>query len=1074
VNGQYVLRVPAAGKYHLTVDMTLFASAGNDVEVTDATKPLQQDFDLSPLSQTQRENALRTETLRAASRPRGSTNGRGGTLPANVTETEDEQPDATAFADLTNNPSIVLLPGMSPDAPTESVAITGNTATPQFGGAFDPRQLNLANIPSTTETPTFGAPSAPDNLVANGPRGGNDFATGLAGIRGGGPVGGRGGRGGNFGLGGQRGRNGNPINVNLSYTLNDSALNAAPYHLTGQTAPVKPNYLRNNFSVTVGGPMRVPGLLNPQQNTFNVTYSGARSTNPTDAYSTVPTLAERNGDFSQALVQGSPVTIYDPLTQQAFLNNAIPAGRIDNAAKGLLAYIPLPNNPTVNGTQNFHYVTSTSSNSDSVNFNLQHTFAAPPQRGQRGQRGNAPGAGRGGRGRGGTLSIQFQFQRQNNEQTGVYPSIGGSGLQHAFNTQVSFARPIGRLQNQIQFRVNRNHNENTNLYANRIDVAGNLRITGVSTDPGDWGLPSLSFINFTGLNDRTPSNIDNVTYRVSDQLRWIRRNHNISFGGDITRTINTVRSTTGNPRGQFSFNGQATGVFDSKGLIQGTGLDLADFLLGLPQQTTLAYGANGHQFLSLQYNAFILDDWRLRSGLTLNYGLRYEYASPYTEASNHLANLDVAPGFTALAPVLPGQIGPFSGKYPKTLVNPDRNNFAPRIGIAWRAPARFVVRSGYGITYNAGAYSAMANQFVRQPPFAQTAKNCVQYAPVTTGSGTNCVPPNAESILTIENGFPVPPPSLVQNTYGVDRDYRVGCAQQWNLDLQRDLRGNLQINMDYTGIKGTKLDVAAAPNRTSLGTARIPNVISYVWDTSQGNSIYNGGTLQIRRRMSGGVQIGGTYTFAKMIDDASSFTGGSGAGVVQDAFNLRAERAVDNSDQRHVLAVNYTIELPFGQNKHFLHGDDVISRVIGDWLVNGSVNYGSGRPFTPRITNSSCDYSATNATLRPDFLGGPIPLDRPTVAKWFNTSQFQPPAGCLGDAGRNIIRGPGTRSANMTLNKSFRLEGSRTLDLRIQANNVFNMVTYSGLNTTVNSNLFGQITSAGSMRQVTIQARYRF
>jgi hypothetical protein len=1068
VNGQYVLRVPGPGKYRLTVDMTLFAPAANDVELIDATKPVQRDFDLLPLSQTQRQTA-------ASSRPRGSANGRGGNGSAGAAEPDDEQPDPGAFADLTNNPSIVLLPGMAPDAPTESVAITGNTATPQFGGAFDPRQLNLANVPSPTEAATFGAPSAQDNSAANAPRGGNDFANALAGIRGGGPGGGRGGRGGNFGIGGQRGRNANPINVNLSYTLNDSALNAAPYHLAGQAAPVKPNYLRNNFSATVGGPLKVPGLLNPQQNTFNVTYNGARSTNPTDVYSTVPTLAERNGDFSQALIQGSPVTIYDPLTQQPFLNNAIPPGRIDNAAKGLLAYIPLPNNPTVNGTQNFHYVTSTSSNSDGFNFNLQHTFAPPPpQRGQRGQRGAGAGAGRGGRGRGGTLSVQFQFQRQNNEQTGAYPSIGGSGLQHAFNTQVSYARPIGRLQSQIQFRVNRNHNENTNLYANRINVAGLLGVTGVSTDPGDWGLPSLSFINFTGLNDRTPSNIDNVTYRVSDQLRWIRRNHNISFGGDLTRTINTVHSTTGNPRGQFTFNGQATGVFDSKGLINSTGLDLADFLLGLPQQTSLAYGANGHQFLSLQYNAFILDDWRLRSGFTLNYGLRYEYASPYSEASNHLVNLDVSPGFTALAPVLPGQSGPFSGKYPTTLVNPDRNNFAPRIGIAWRAPARFIVRSGYGITYNAGAYSAMANQFVRQPPFAQTTKNCVQYGPVTTGGGTNCVPPTVGSILTIEDGFPAPPPSLVQNTYGVDRDYRVGYAQQWNVDLQRDLRGNVQINLDYTGIKGTKLDVAEAPNRTSLGTARIPNVISYVWETSQGDSIYHGATLQIRRRMSGGVQIGGTYTFAKMIDDASSFTGGSGSGVVQDAFNLRAERAVDNSDQRHVLALNYTIELPFGQNKRFLHGDDVFSRAIGDWLVNGSVNYGSGRPFTPRITNSSCDYSATNATLRPDFLGGPLTLDRPTVAKWFNTGQFEAPAGCLGNAGRNIIRGPGTQSVNMTLNKSFRLEASRTLDVRIQANNVFNMVTYSGLNTTVNSNLFGQITSAGAMRQVTIQARYRF
>jgi trimeric autotransporter adhesin len=1077
VNGQYILKVGATGQYHVTVDMTWFLSDGADVEVTDASKPAQRDFNLSLLSQAQRAGRSQPAPEAAPQPAREVNGGSRGSAPA---EAQNGQPEQDPFAELQTNTTLALLPGMTSDAATESLAIAGNVAAPQFGGAFDPRRLDLANIPGNFDQQDFGTPPAADGGNngggGRGARGGNDFgaAFGGGGRGGGGRGGGRGG--GNFNLGGQRGRNANPINFNLSYTLSDSALDAAPYHLTGQAAPTKPNYVRNNFSATVGGPLRIPRISNSQQNNFNLTYTGVRSTNPTDSYSTVPTLAERSGDLSQVLVRGNPVTIYNPLTKEPYSNNVIPPDRIDNAAKALLAYIPLPNNPTTDGTRNFHYVTSTSSDSDSINFNIQHMFAQPNQRGQRGQRGGG-GAGRGGGqrgGRGSTLSIQFQFQRQNNVQAGPFPSIGGSGLQHAFNTQVSYSRLIGRFQSQMQFRINRNHNQNTNLYSIVTNVAGLVGVTGVSADPEDWGLPSLSFVNFTGLNDRTPSNIDNRTWRASDQFRWNRRNHNIAFGADITRTINDVHSTTGNPRGQFTFNGQATGLFDSAGLITGTGLDFADFLLGLPQQTTLAYGANGHKFLSLQYNAFIQDDWRLRRNLTLNYGLRYEYVSPYSEANGHLVNLDVAPGFLTIAPVQPGQSGPFSGRFPRTLVNPDRNNFAPRIGLAWRGPQRFVVRSGYGITYNAGAYSAMANQFVRQPPFAVAAKNCVQYGPLIDGATTTCVQPIPGAALTIENGFPVLSPSIVQNTFGVDVNYRVGYAQQWNVDLQRDMPANIQMNIDYTGIKGTKLDVAEAPNRTSLGTARIPNVISYVWETSQGDSIYHAGVLQLRRRLSKGIQIGGTYTYSKMIDDASSFTGGSGSSVVQDALNLRAERAVDNSDQRHVFAGNYTIELPFGQNKPFLHSDNILSRMVGDWLLSGSVNFGSGRPFTPRIINSSCDYSATNATLRPDFLGGPISLDHPTVTKWFNTDVFQAPAECLGNAGRNLIRGPGTRSVSMTLNKSFRLEKSRTLDVRIQATNVFNMVTYSGLNTTVNSNLFGQITSAGQTRRVTIQARYRF
>src|SRR5262249_41039181 len=128
---------------------------------------------------------------------------------------------------------------------------------------------------------------------------------------------------------------------------------------------------------------------------------------------------------------------------------------------------------------------------------------------------------------------------------------------------------------------------------------------------------------------------------------------------------------------------------------------------------------------------------------------------------------------------------------------------------------------------------------------------------------------------------------IVQNTFGVDPNYRVGYAQQWNLDVQRDLPANIQMNLDYTGVKGTKLDVAEAPNRTSLGTARNPNVLSYVWQTSQGTSIYNGATIQLRRRLSRGIQTGVTYTFSKFISDTTSFNGGGPA--VQDAFNLRAE-----------------------------------------------------------------------------------------------------------------------------------------------------------------------------------------
>jgi hypothetical protein len=907
-------------------------------------------------------------------------------------------------------------------------------------------------------------------------------------------------------LGGQRGRNANPINVNVTYTLSDSALDAKPYSITGN-ATQKPEYLQNNFGATVGGPLNIGSFFT--NNNFNVNYNGSRSTNPSDQYYTVPTAAQRSGDFRDTVVSSTqfvngqtvtttqPVSIFDPnnnWAQFVDLNgnkNVIASNRIDPAAAGLLKFMPLPNLP--GDTRNYHYVTSTENNSDSINFSIQHTIRPPQQ--QRGQQQNAQqfiqalqsgnlGALAGIRGgRGGQLQVQVQYQRSNTVSANPFPGIGGSQQGHGLNTSVSYNRSIWKAFSNMQFRVNRNHNEGTNLFEYSNNVAENLGITGVSTDPADWGVPTLSFTNFSSLNDRTPSNTVNMTYRASDNFRLPGRRHGVQFGADFTHTVNTVHSTTGNPRGTFTFSGSGTGLSG----LSGSGYDFADFLLGLPARTTIAYGANGHTFISNAYNFFIQDNWQWRGNLTFNYGVRYEYASPYVEVHDHLVNLDAAPDFGNVKPVCPkdvitagtllcaGQTGPLTGiHYPRSLVKPNRHNFLPAFGLAWRGPGRFVVRTGYRISYNSGVYSAMANSFVRQPPFAVTQTN-------TTPGFTP-----SDARLTLENGFPTPPPSEVTNTFGVDPNYRVGYAHQWNLDVQRDLPLNIQMSLDYTGTKGTHLDVAQAPNRTLTGL-RIANVQSFTWETSSGNSIYHGGSVQLQRRFSRGISVGGSYTYSKMIDDASSFNGGSGSGIAQDAFNLRAERAASNSDQRHAFSSNYNWELPLGRNKPFLNSDSVLSRAIGDWQLTGTVTFGSGRPFTPTIANNTCDLSrGTTGTLRADWNGNPIAIGHPTVDQWFNTAAFSDPTQKLvdgvlvtdcthyGTAGRNLIRGPGTRSFGMTLNKSFRMKSNKNLDVRIQANNVFNMVTYSGINTSVNSTQFGQVTGAGSMRRVTIQARYRF
>ena len=345
----------------------------------------------------------------------------------------------------------------------------------------------------------------------------------------------------------------------------------------------------------------------------------------------------------------------------------------------------------------------------------------------------------------------------------------------------------------------------------------------------------------------------------------------------------------------------------------GTGYDFADFLLGLPQQTSVQFGLNSYHFHGNYWDLFIQDEWKIRGNLTLNLGARYEYVSPLSEENNRIANLDLSPGvlnpalgLPAAAEVLPGQVAPYSGKVPVSLVRPDRNNIAPRIGFAWKPLPKTIIRGGYGINYNTGAYQGIAQQLAFQPPFSTTQTN------IQTTPGN----------LTLQNGFPGSLPGGITNDYAVNPNYRLGYVQIRNLDIQQQIRPTLLLNLDYTGTKGTDLDILEAPNRTVSGLL-IPGVQAFTFQNSLADSAANAASVRLRKRLSSGFSIGGIYTFSKSIDNASSIgagvtssasrgglgaggTGASGGGgssgfssgassVAQNALNLAAERGLSAS-----------------------------------------------------------------------------------------------------------------------------------------------------------------------------------
>ena len=1052
VDGSYALQVPGRGRYVLRAELAAFAPATAEVVVNPANCQPHTDLEMTLLSRVQ--SAPNSESAQAA----GLMAGLAGRGFQNLVLSADPSAlagvagsEGTAAGDSIGgnggnaDPS---LPGMpsgaftSSDAATESVAVSGNggrTDDSMFGGSSEELRQRIEDM---RERARNGQLSPNDVALIGGQRGEGGGPGGRGGPGGGGP--------GIFLIGGRGRFNINQPHGAFFYSTDNAAFDAAPYSLTGQPS-VKPDYMQQRFGAAIGGPLRLPKSSNTSPKTFFfLNYTGNRANNPYDMFSTVPTLAERSGDFSSTLVHtgrgpGAPAQIFDPVTHQPFPGNKLTS--IDPAALGLLSYIPLPNLP--GDTQNFHYVTSTLSDTDAVNVRLMHNFASGGM-----PFGRGPGGRRGPRN---NLNFGLNFQRSDTGLPGSYPSISGDTYSRSWNVPVGWVYGKGRITNNLRFNLNRSSISTSNLYAFSQNITGNLGITGVSQDPFTWGLPALSFTNYRGLSDIAPVRNHNQTVSVADTVIWSRGKHTVRFGGDFRR-IQLNTHTDKNAQGNFVFTGLYTSAYSGDLPVSGTGLDFADFLLGLAQQSSVQYGANNYHFRGNSWDLFVQDDWRLRGNLTLNFGLRYEYVSPFSELNNQIVNLDAAPGFTAVAPVQPGQVGPYTGAFPTTLVNPDRNNFAPRIGIAWKPFAKTVFRAGYGINYNTSAYSAIAQDLAFQPPFDVTQTNA-------SGIGNP---------LPLRNAFPPTPSSVTTNNYGIDPNYRLGYVQTWNVDVQRELSSSLVLNLDYNGVKGTRLDMMRAPNRGPTGL-RIPDVQAFLWESSEADSILHAAVVRLRKRLQHGVSVGGTYVFSKSIDNASSI-GGTSVVVAQNDLDLAAERGLSSFNQPQRLTADYLVELPFGPQKRWLASKGIVSDVLGGWQWSGNVTAASGTPFTPRVLGNFADVSrGTNGTLRADVTGQPVSVGNPSVQQWFNTAAFvAPPPGQFGDARRNSISGPRTIDFTMNFAKIIPFGDVRVLEIRATAANIFNTPQFTGLDTTVNSRTFGQVIAAGQMRRLSFTARFRF
>jgi hypothetical protein len=1073
-DGNFLMTGITRGRYVVRVEFMGFATAAQEIVLNPENTAGKVDAELLLASRQQQQTNNETAALTAA--------GRGFQSLALDNALSSLSGGAIAAGSPTGgagDAGTLPLNGVGADAPTESVSITGAQGRTQDFGAGNEDELQ-------DRIQEFRERAQRDGLLG-GALGGP-----------GGAGGGAGGAGGIFSIGRlPRGLNVNEPHGFLYFSDDNASLDAAPYALLGRVSQ-KADYNQARFGANIGGPLNIPKIFNGGNKTFFfLGWNGTRGSTPYDSFSTVPTSAERGGDFSALLgapvvssagatvinqCTGTPVLagqIFNPATirvvngqtcSNPFPGNILSTG-LSPSAMSLLTFIPEPNG--TGDSQNFHYVTSAESNTDSISVRLIHNFVEGG--GPGGGRGGGAGGG-GGRSRGPQNNLNFglNYSRSSTNLVNPFPSLAGGTSTQGLNATAGWTYGKGRLTNLFRVTYNHNHVATTNLYSGILDVAGEAGIGGVSSDPFDWGLPGISFNSFSGLSDPTPRRELDQTYTFSDTVSWHHGVHNVRLGVDYRRILQDFRSAK-NAEGSFIFTGYATALGGDPVANPGTGLDFADFLLGLPQQSSIQSvnsGTDAFNFRSNSYDFFGQDDWRVRANLTINAGLRYEYNGPYTEADNRIANLDVNPNFNTASLVLPGGSGPFYGAYPNSLLRADRNNFAPRIGIAWKPPGKLfskaVVRAGYGINYNLAQYGTIIQNFAFQPPFAETATN----SSIAPGD------------LTLANGFPAINPDTITNNFAVDPNYRLGYVQVWNLNVQKEIPHGIVINVGYNGAKGTHLDLERA--------LQIDGLQPFIYESSEGNSILHAGTISIRKRQAHGLGFGGTYVYSKSIDDASSIGGGSVV-VAQDAFDISADRGLSTFDQRHKFTGNWIYDLPLGDNHRFA-SSGLAAHVFGGWQWSGSVTLASGLYFTPHTLGNTVDIDrGVSGSLRANAVAGQSSsVPNQNASEWFNVDAFcvpqtsaslaagttptcvNPADSIFGDAGRNIIEGPGQFTMNMTVSKTFVIKEFRALEFRVTANNVFNTIDYTSIGTVVNSSSFGQVTSAGSTRRVTMYARFRF
>jgi hypothetical protein len=832
-------------------------------------------------------------------------------------------------------------------------------------------------------------------------------------------------------------------------------------------SPIKPVLRQNQFGASFGGPAIKNKLF------YFGNYEGFQRRQERTFVNSVPQPAMRRGDFSGVR------DIFDPLTLRAapgsasgftrdpFPDRQIPTNRFDPIMARMIQAYPLPTSTALvnNHVSNPKERQSWHQGDGRVDLNLN----------ERNQ-------------------IFGRYSRQ--DTTTTRPSTFPN------STIPGFGAPVG-LGNEDTFagdsKLNTHHVVGNWIYTlkptwimeakfgfNRFNLTflqegaasgaklgEKLGVRNANQGPNSDGIPIFSPAGYTGIGQTRSLPIirRENTYHPAVSFTNLLGKHSVKYGYDMRRRILTQYQTN---RGNGRFNFART-FTDNPNNAAATGDAMAGLLLGTASTIEQDFTLYEPSIRYWEYNFFVQDDWRVNSRLTLNFGVRYELDTPTIEADNRWTNFDVTTGRILIA-------GFNSDK--ATGVRADKNNFAPRVGFAYKLREGTILRGGAGIFYNPAGSEAVMMRRHRQLPFGPiNAVDINQFVnnPRRVIDGLNPIPNLDPAVVAANpNG----------NMLAVDFNVRNGYAQQFNFQIQQQLPKDLVAKVGYVGNLGRRLDNvynfnqpipgAGAPGPRRPLFAVAPNVINVDYNVFDGKGAYHSLQATLERRFSSGIGFLSAYTWAHSIDNVPNQFGGADNGPIpQDRRFRNVDRGTSGFDQTHRFVQSMNYELPFGKGRKFAAGN-ALDHVIGGWDTNLIFVAQSGLPFTPVLANSVSNAGGS----RPDRLKNGD-LSNPTVGRWFDTSLQSaatpdaawatPTVFTFGNGGRNILRGPGRINTDFSIFKNFTFGEQWKLQFRTEVFNLFNGGQFDLPNPNVGNPNAGTITSiVGNPRQMQFALRLSF